>query len=259
VSSNPTSTTSTARARRNPLHTRRGRAGLAGSAVLLAALPLLAACSAGNNPQAYQVVPDNGEGKSGYMYVNNVWVVYDQSTGNAEVIGAIANTDPTTSDANQLTGVTLGGSSATITAPSDTSKLAPGVAIAGNTVNIPALKSVQFGQPGQPEIGVQNADLTIGNNVDVTYTFSNGTPVTVAAIVQPNSGLWQHYDPNGANGASASASASATGIGTATATPTGTATGTATAGATDTSTATATGTGSATASATASASATKTP
>lgn len=258
MSSNPTSTTSTARARRSPLHTRRGRAGLAGTAVLLAAAPLLAACSAGNNPQAYQVVPDNGEGKSGDMFVNNVWVVYDQTTGNAEVIGAIANTDPTKSSSNQLTGVTLGGSSATITAPSDTSKLAPGVAVAGGTVNIPALKSVQFGQPGQPEIEVQNADLTVGNNVKVTYTFSNGAPVTITAIVEPNSGLWRNYDPNGAN-AAASASASATGTDTATATPTGTATGTATANATGTATATPTGTGTSTATGTATASATKTP
>ena len=253
MSSHPTSTTSTARARRNPLPTSgRGRAGLAGCAVLLAALPLLAACSAGNNPQVYNIVPDNGEGKSGYMYINNVWVVFDQSTGNAEIIGSIANTDPTSSDSNQLTGVSLGGVNATISAPADTSKLAPGVAIAGNTVNIPALKAVNFGQPGQPEIEVPNADLTVGNNATVTYTFANGAPVSVVAVVEPNSGLWANYNPNGSNTASPSATA------TATATPTGTATGTATATATGSATATVTGTASGAATGTATASGTAT-
>jgi hypothetical protein len=223
VSSNPTSTTSNVRApRRSPLHTRRGRAGLA---VLLAALPLLAACSAGSNPEVYNIIPDNGEGKSGYMYISNVWVVYDQNSGNAEIIGQVANTDPNKTDVNQLTGVSISGAAATIVPPTDTANLAPGVSVSAGSVNIPGLKSVQFGQPGQPELELAGADLTIGSNTNVTYTFSNGAPVTVTAIVEPNSGQWANYNPNGQNSASASPSGSATGTGTVS--PTGTATGTA--------------------------------
>lgn len=217
MSSNPTSTTSTARASRNPLHTRRGRAGLAGTAVLLAALPLLAACSAGNNPEVYNIVPDNGEGTSGYMYISNVWVVFDQTTGNAEVIGSVANTDPNRGDSNQLTGVTLDGTPTTIAAPADTTKLLPGVTVAGGQVTIPGMQAVHFGQPGQPEIEAAGADLTVGNNAKVTYTFSTGSSVTITAIVEPNSGLWAQYNPNGANTASPSPSAIATGTSTATA------------------------------------------
>lgn len=245
--------TSTPRASRNiPLRTRRARAGLAGVAVLVA-LPVLAACSAGNSPEVYNIKPDNGQGQAGFMYISNVWVVQDPSTGNAEVIGQVANTDPTTTNSNELTSVTVAGAPATIVPPADTSLLGYGVQANSSTVTIPGLKSVQFGQPGQPELEVSNADVTIGANTNVVYTFSGGEKVTVAAIVEPNTGLWSHYNPNGLNStASASPSASATGTatGTATATASGTAkaTGTATSTATSTAGASATATGTATAS-----------
>jgi hypothetical protein len=120
--------------------------------------------------------------------------------------------------------VSLAGSAATVTPPADTSKLDPGVAVGGGgLVNIPGLKSVQFGQAGQPEVVLSGADLTIGDNTKVTYTFSSGDPITVTAIVEPNSGLWANYNPNGTNTASPSASATGTG----TAIPTGTASATA--------------------------------
>ncbi|HEX4789613.1 MAG TPA: hypothetical protein VH372_14175 [Actinospica sp.] len=220
MSSNPTSTTSTARAlRRSPLYTRRGRAGLAGAAVLFAALPVLAACSAGNNPEVYNIVPDNGNGKAGYMYVSNVWVVFDQSSRNAEIVGQVANTAQAGTNTNQLTGVSLAGTPATVVPPAATSNLAPGVTLTGGTVTIPGLKGVQFGEAGQPELEVPNADLTVGDNAKVTYTFSSGDSLTVTAIVEPNSGQWAQYDPNGQNSASALPSISAS---VSTASPTGT-------------------------------------
>lgn len=228
MSSNPTST-STARAGRGPLRSRRSRAGLAGCAVLLAGMPLLAACSAGSNPEVYQIVPDNGEGRAGDMWISNVWVVYDQTSGNAEVIGQVANTNPNTTE--QLTGVTVAGATATLVAPSDTSQLATGVAINGDAVTIPALKSVQFGQPGQPELEVSGADVTLGANAQVTYTFANGQTANVVAIVEPDSGQYAQFNPNGPNTASPSAAVTSTStitIQTGTAAPTGTATATVT-------------------------------
>lgn len=226
MSSNPTSTSTPRAPRRSPLRTRRGRAGLAGSAVLLAALPLLSACAAGGDPEVYKIVPDNGNGKSGYMYVSNVWVVFDQTTGNAEVVGQVANTDPSRADSNRLTQVTVSGAAAMITAPADTTDLAPGVQVAGGAVTIPGLQSVQFGEPGQPEIALPSADLTTGANANVTYTFSSGDSVTVTAIVEPNSGQWAHYNPNGQNTGTPTPAASVPTTGTAS--PGGTATATAT-------------------------------
>ena len=246
MSSNPTST-STPRARRSPLRSRRSRAGLAGCAVLLAAMPLLTACAAGSDPEVYQIVPDNGQGRAGDMWISNVWVVFDQTTGNAEVTGQVANTNPNTTE--QLTGVTVGGATATLVAPADTSQLAPGVSISGDSVAIPALRSVQFGQPGQPELEVAGADLTLGANAVVTYTFSNGQSTNVTAIVQPDSGQFAQFNPNGPNTASPSAAITSTssiitgatgsGAPTGTATPTGTVT--PTGGVTPTGTAKATG------------------
>ena len=260
MSSNPT--TSTGRTgRRIPLGSRRGRTALAGS-VLLVALPLLAACSNGNGAEVYQIKPDAGQAKVGETWISNVWVVFDSSTGNAEVTGQVANTDPTSSNSIELTSVTIGGATATIVPPADTAKLATGVTVSASSVTIPGLKSVQFGQPGQPEVELANADLTTGSNTQVVYTFSSGQTATVTAIVEPNSGLWATFNPNGPN-TGASATASGTATSTATATASGTATGTATASgaaakATGTDTATATGTATATATSTATASASAT-
>ena len=231
MSSNPTSTSTGRAGRRTPLRSRRGRAALAGAAILVA-LPVLAACSAGANPEVYQIQPDNGEGKGGYIYISNVWVVLDSATGDAEVVGQVANTDPTTTNTNTLTSVTVGGASSTIVPPSDTSQLGVGVQVSADSVIIPGTRSVQFGETGQPELEVANADLSVGADTQVVYTFSGGQTVTVSAIVEPNTGLWASYAPGAPNGASTSTatpSASASGTGTATASSTAKATGTATA------------------------------
>jgi hypothetical protein len=254
VSSNPTSTSTGRTGRRIQLRSRRGRAALAGAAILVA-LPVLAACSAGSNPEVYQIQPDNGEGKVGYLYISNVWVVLDGTSGNAEVVGQVANTDPTQTNSASLTSVTVGGATATIVPPPDTTKLAPGVQVSAGSVSIPGLKSVEFGQPGQPELEVANADVTVGNNAQVVYTFANGQTATVTAIVEPDSGLWASYNPNGANGASPTATASGTATATGTSTATAKATGTGTAKATTTPTGTAKATGTATGTATATATA----
>ena len=237
MSSNPTSTSTGRSGRRVPLRSRQGRAALAG-AVLLVALPVLSACAAGSSPEVYQIQPDNGEGKGGYMYISNVWVVMDATSGDAEVIGQVANTDPTITNSNTLTSVAVGGAQATIVPPSDTSQLAPGVTAAASGVTVPGLKSVQFGETGQPELEVANADLTVGANAQVVYTFSGGQTITVTAIVEPNSGIWASYAPGAANSATPTASASGTATakagGTASATTSGTATATGTAKASDT-------------------------
>jgi hypothetical protein len=164
--------------------------------VLVAALPVLAACAAGTDPQAYQVKPDNGQATAGYMWISNVWVVADANTGNAEVIGQLANTDPDQSSSTQLTSVTVNGSPANVQAASSPS-LAPGVTVAGDDVTIPGMRSVQFGQQGQPMLLATGPGVVVGQNAQVVYTFSDGSKATVTAQVQPNSGLWAAYNPNG--------------------------------------------------------------
>ncbi len=128
MSSIHTSTSTPRASRISPLRTRRARTVLAGVAVLVA-LPVLAGCAAGTDPEVYQIQPDNGGGKVGYTWISNVWVVADTTTGNAEVIGQVANTDPTATNSNTLTSVTVNGVPATIVPPADTSQLAYGVQV----------------------------------------------------------------------------------------------------------------------------------
>jgi hypothetical protein len=162
------------------------------------------------------------------MWISNVWVVADPNTGNAEVIGQVANTDPNGNDTNQLTSVTVNGTALSVQQPATaTPSLAPGVQVSGGDVTIPGMRSVQFGQNGQPVLLAADPGVTIGQNAQVVYTFANGATATVTAQVQPNTGLWADYNPNG----TASASPSATASVTATASGTGTATGTASPGA----------------------------
>lgn len=208
------------------LRSRRNRTVLAAAAALFAALPVLAACSAGTNPEVYDIKPDNGLATSGYMWISNVWVVADAKTGNAEVIGQVANTDPNTGNTVQLTSVTVNGNPVTVQS-SDISKVAPGVSVSGGSVSIPGMDSVQFGQKGQPMLLVGGANLTIGQNAQVVYTFSNGNTATATAQVQPNSGLWAQYNPNGPATATTLPTIAPSGGATATSsTPSGTATST---------------------------------
>ncbi|MBR7833563.1 hypothetical protein KDL01_09820 [Actinospica durhamensis] len=242
MSSNPHSSAPSPRAsRKSPLRTRRNRTALAGAA-LLVALPVLAACSAGTNPEVYDIKPDNGLATAGDMWISNVWVVSDANTGNAEVIGQVANTNPSQSETTQLTSVTVNGQPASVQ-ETGTSTLSPGVTVTGSDVSIPGLRSVQFGQQGQPQLLATDPGVVIGQNAQVVYTFSDGTTATVTAQVQPNSGLWAQYNPNGPSTATALPTTTASGTATPTATASTTATGTSTATASTTAKATSSSTG----------------
>jgi len=167
--------------------------------------PLAAACGAGFNAAALEVKPNSGAGAVGSLKVNNVWVVVDPATGNAEVIGAVANSG---SDTASLTGVQVGDALAQLRSASDVTATAASASIAAG-------QSVSFGQPGQPEIELTGSPLTPGNLTQVTFSFGSVGTVAVTAQIETNTGLFAEYDPNAANAtpspsASASVSASAT-------------------------------------------------
>jgi len=172
-------------------------------------VPLAAACGAGFNSEAEDLKPNSGAGSVGALKVNNVWVVVDPSTGNAEVIGAVANTggDATAT----LAGVQVGSNAAQLRAAGDPTGTAA-------SVDIPVGQSVSFGQAKQPEIELPGSGLTVGNLTQVTFDFGTVGTVSITAQIQSNTGLWAEYDPNSAvvtpspsPSASASASASASG------------------------------------------------
>lgn len=205
---------------------RRGRAGLATAAVLLTVAPLATACGAGFNSASTQVKPNSGSGSTGALKVNNVWVVVDPSSGNAEVIGAVANsgsTDVSWPDV-QVDGAparivpasasgAAGGSSSSSSAGSVSAGSVS--AATSSATGIPAGESVQFGQPGQPQVELPGSALTVGQLTQVTFSFGGSGSVTVTAQIQSNTGAFAEYNPNPASpspspSASVSASASAT-------------------------------------------------
>lgn len=190
---------------------RRGRA-LAAVALAAAVVPLAAGCGAGFTAETQNIKPNSGNGIVGVFRINNVWVVADAKTGNAEVIAAVANTG---SSAGTLTGVQVSGHSAAVASPV-ASPLAPHpasyssqVVIGANQVDIGPQFSVSFGQPGSPELELHGAHLKLGSLVNVTFSFADGGSGQIVAQVVANSGLWATYNPNAGNSPSPKASPSA--------------------------------------------------
>jgi hypothetical protein len=246
LSSSLTSSSTTQRRTAAPLRGRR----LAAAGGLLLVVPLAAGCGAGFDNASQQVKPNSGAGIVGNIRVNNVWVVVDPATGNAEVIGAVANTG---SSADTLQRVTATNIVAKVSG-SDASTSTTGITVAGDSVSIPGGQSVSFGQSGNPELGLADVDFQAGLLSQVTFTFAQAGSVTVTAQIQPNNGQFADYNPNGAvpeaipmiTYASPTAIASGTATSTGTPTSTPTATGTATKSTSTSAIITATPTGTAT-------------
>jgi hypothetical protein len=179
---------------RRPTRSRRVRAGLATAAVLVATVPLAAACGAGFTDAAQQVKPNSGAGSVDSLKVNNVWVVVDPTTGNGEVIGAVANSGD---NAAALQSVAVDGASgqffnAVNASPGAGTQIPPG------GVSIAAGDSVSFGEADQPLIELPATTLTPGNLAQVTFSFGDTGTVTTTAQIQSNTGLWANYNPNAA-------------------------------------------------------------
>jgi hypothetical protein len=179
--------------------------------VLLTVAPLAAACGAGFNSAAVAVKPNAGAGNVGPLKVNNVWVVLDPDSNNAEVIGAVSNTG--SADVSWPT-VQVGGTAAQVVAGAASGSAGVGAGAASGTAaqTIAAGQTAYFGQQGQPRIELSAAGLTVGDLAKVTFSFGDAGTVTVQAQIQPNTGDFADYNPNPATpspSASASASASA--------------------------------------------------
>jgi hypothetical protein len=172
---------------------RRGRVGLAAAAALVA-LPLAAGCDAGFNAASQTVTPDAAAGTIDGIKVNNVWLIVDPATGNAEVIGAVSNTG---GGDVQLTGVQADGMSASVHKPTSSASY-PGVVVTGNSVTIPNGASVSFGQPGSAVLELAGGAFKPGNLAKITFMFGTGGTLTLTAQVESNSGVFATYDPNAA-------------------------------------------------------------
>jgi len=209
----------------------RGR-GLAAAASLLLAVPLAAGCSAGFNNASQQINPNTGAGSVGSIKINNVWVVTDPNTGNAEIVAAVANTGQSTDTLERVTATNV---LATVSGQ-DASEATTGISVSGDSVAIPGGQSVSFGQSAQPELELADVNFAPGLLSQVTFTFEQAGTVTVTAQIQPNStGLFKEYNPDaGITPTAVPTTAAPTPTGTATGTPTATVTATGTPSATPT-------------------------
>lgn len=179
----------------------RGRAALSGRVAAALLLSVLAAgCGAGFDAASVSVRPNSGTAQNGFVKVNNVWVVMDPATRNAEVIGAVANIGGT---ADRLTSVTAGGLPATVLpAPPTSPALGPpvrGVTVQGDSVLYAAGAAASFGRPGGPELELRAVPFAPGRIARVVMDFQRGGTVAMNALVMANTGQFAEYDPNGPN------------------------------------------------------------
>jgi len=192
------------------------RRSLSAAALLALGGAFAAGCGAGFNAESLGVRPNTGTAQVGSLKVNNVWVVVDPATGNAEIIGAVANTG---TSADQLVSAKAGGLPATVrpAAPAVVSVSAalpnPGISVRGDTVSIASGAAVSFGRAGRPELEIPASSFSPGRITRVDLDFAHAGSTTVTAQIMPNTGLFKEYDPNGVNpggAATVGASVSAT-------------------------------------------------
>lgn len=192
-------------ARRDPgrERLRRGRTtALLSGLVGLGCLVSTAGCGAGFNAASLDMTPRSGAARIGSFRINNVWVVMDPVTRNAEIIGAVANT-ARRPQSDQLLSVTADGMPATIrpAAPEAIAAALPkeGVSISGNTVTIAGGSAISFGRPGRPGLEISNVPFTLGHLTQVEFEFAQAGRATVTTLIMPPTGLFAHYNPNGEN------------------------------------------------------------
>lgn len=141
----------------------------AGLATILVSVLALSGCGASGSDaptRNIKQVTDGVEGQSGSIYIRDI-VLVAQPDGSAALVGTFIN-EGTSADA--LTGITVGGTAAKLSAPSfDLVQNTP-VIFSGDTSN--ATGSV-------PALGA-----TPGTRVNVVMTFAHAAPVTLSALVR---------------------------------------------------------------------------
>jgi hypothetical protein len=202
---------------RPALPRRRDVATLAAAALLLAVAPLATACGAGFTAASLTVRPNAGAGVTGGLKVNNVWLVVDPVAGQAQVIGAVANSGTTL---DRVTGASASGVPARVTGTvASRAPACVGTTVAAGAVAVPVNRSVSFGQAGCPRLALAAAaPFRPGRITPVTLTFARAPSLTLNAQVVSATGLFAQYRlprviivvsvPNATGRASASATAS---------------------------------------------------
>ena len=152
----------------------------AGLATVLVSVLALTGCGASGNgapTRLIRQVTDGVEGQSGSILVQDLLLV-NQPDGSATLVGTIINESATD---DSLTGITVKGMSAVLSAP--TFDLAPNapVIFAGDSANasgnVPGLNA----QPG--------------DRVDVVVSFAHAAPIKLSALIRAKSDYFANVGP----------------------------------------------------------------
>ena len=144
-------------------------AGLATILVSVLALTGCGASGSGAPTRNIKQVTDGVEAQSGSILIRDLLLVA-QPDGSSAIVGTFINEDATT---DSLTGITVGGIKATLSAPSYELAQNTPIIFSGDTAN--ATGSV---------VGLNAA---AGTRVSVVVTFAHAAPVTLSAIVRAKS------------------------------------------------------------------------
>ncbi len=143
-----------------------------GIATILVSVLALTGCGAdgaGAPTRNIKQVTDGVEAQSGSIYIRDILLVA-QPDGSAALVGTFVNEDATT---DALTGITVGGIAAKLSAPSFNLVQDTPVIFSGDSAN--ATGSV----PG--------LNAKAGTRIDVVVTFEHAKSVTLSAIVRAKS------------------------------------------------------------------------
>jgi hypothetical protein len=134
----------------------------------------LTGCASGPNAATRNIkkVTDGAEADSGMIKARDILIVA-QPDGSGVLVGTIVNVGPT---ADQLTGITINGITATISTGSIALDLDKPAIFAGDSANASA--------------AVVGLGKTPGQRVNVGLTFANAAGVTLDAIVREKTGIY---------------------------------------------------------------------
>ncbi|NUP48796.1 MAG: hypothetical protein HOW97_16030 [Catenulispora sp.] len=136
-------------------------------------------CAAGAGAATLQVQPNFAAGAAGDVQALNVVVVVDPATGAAQLTGTVVNNGD---QAATLTGVSLNGKAVTLSGSAGLS-VAPHAAL-----NLAA--------PSGPKIVLANSGSKPGHISPVSLTFSGGAAISLPVPAEPNTGIYQQFQPS---------------------------------------------------------------
>lgn len=138
-------------------------------------------CAAGPGAETLQIQPNFAAGAAGDIQALNMVVVVDPATDAAQVTGTVVNNGDQQAT---LSGVTVNGKS---------------VSVSGGGLTLAAHSALNLAAPNGPKMVLTDSGSTAGRNSPVALTFAGGATISVAASTEPNTGVYEQFQPSSAS------------------------------------------------------------